>query len=138
MLSPGSFLIGKKKDMKPIMYRNEPPEFLLDFESSLAESQNYHSLPTALVNLIRSVKYENNNISNNCQNIKFEILSILFSSRVFGYLDEKIILEMCKYMETKVVYAGNYLFKIGDPDDSIYVVESGKIQVYITDEVKLN
>ena len=42
---------------------------------------------------------------------------------------------MCKYMETKTVYANNYLFKIGDPDDSIYVVESGRVHVYITDEV---
>ncbi len=38
-------------------------------------------------------------------------------------------------METKIVYAGNYLFKIGDADDSLYIVESGKIDVYITDEV---
>lgn len=42
---------------------------------------------------------------------------------------------MCKYMETKTVYANNYLFKIGDPDDSIYVVQSGRVHVYITDEV---
>lgn len=42
---------------------------------------------------------------------------------------------MCKYMETKTVYANNYLFKIGEPDDSIYVVESGRVHVYITDEV---
>ena len=42
---------------------------------------------------------------------------------------------MCKYMETKTVFANNYLFKIGDRDDSIYVVESGRVQVFITDEV---
>lgn len=54
---------------------------------------------------------------------------------MFGYFDQKIILEMCKYMETKTVYANNYVFKIGDPDDSIYVVESGRVHVYITDEV---
>lgn len=41
---------------------------------------------------------------------------------------------MCRFMETKTIYANNYLFKIGDPDDSIYVVESGRVQVYITDE----
>lgn len=38
-------------------------------------------------------------------------------------------------METKTIYANNYLFKIGEPDDSIYVVESGRVHVYITDEV---
>ena len=45
---------------------------------------------------------------------------------------------MCKYMETKTVYANNYLFKIGDPDDYIYVVETGRVHVFITDEVKYN
>ena len=45
---------------------------------------------------------------------------------------------MCKYMETKTIYANNYLFKIGDPDDSIYVIESGRVNVYITDEVNLS
>ena len=38
-------------------------------------------------------------------------------------------------MESKFVPAGTYLFKIGDPDDSIYVVQSGKLSVYITEPV---
>jgi CRP-like cAMP-binding protein len=92
----------------PQYRRAELPEFLLDTESgSLAKHD--HDLPSALINLIRSVK-------------------------VFGYFDQKIILEMCKYMETRTVYANNYLFKIGEQDDSIYVVESGRVNVYITDE----
>lgn len=45
---------------------------------------------------------------------------------------------MCKYMETKTVYANNYLFKIGDLDDSIYVIESGRVNVFITDEVSIH
>lgn len=99
----------KSDDSMPQMYRRtEPPQFLLDIESSNQNNFN-NDLPSALINLIRSVK-------------------------VFGYFDQKIILEMCKYMETKTVYANNYLFKIGDPDDSIYVVESGRVHVYITDE----
>jgi CRP-like cAMP-binding protein len=92
---------------EPQYRRGELPEFLLDTESS--NTKNDHDLPSALINLIRSVK-------------------------VFGYFDQKIILEMCKYMETRMVYANNYLFKIGELDDSIYVVESGRVNVYITDE----
>ncbi len=70
-----------------------------------------------------------------CKDATTLIFGNTLFQRVFGYLDQKIILELCKYMETKIVYAGNYLFKIGDADDSLYIVESGKINVYITDEV---
>lgn len=100
-------LNSKDVENQPQYRRTELPEFLLDIESSNQKSD--HDLPSALINLFRSVK-------------------------VFGYFDQKIILEMCKYMETKTVYANNYLFKIGEPDDSIYVVESGRVNVYVTDE----
>ena len=91
-----------------MIYRNEPPQSLLDFDSTATDS-NHHNIPSAFITMLRSVK-------------------------VFGYLDENIIFEMCRHLEKRTVYAGNYLFKIGDPDDSIYVVESGHINVFITDE----
>jgi hypothetical protein len=71
----------------PLYRRTDVPQFLLDIEAANPKSNDQH-LPSALINLIKSVK-------------------------VFGYFDQKIILEMCKYMETKTVYANNYLFKIG-------------------------
>ena len=46
-------------------------------------------------------------------------------------------MELCKYMETKVVRTGHYLFKIGDPDDSIYVVQTGEITVSIREPVSV-
>jgi len=71
----------------PLYRRTDVPQFLLDIEAANPKNNDQH-LPSALINLIKSVK-------------------------VFGYFDQKIILEMCKYMETKTVYANNYLFKIG-------------------------
>lgn len=38
-------------------------------------------------------------------------------------------------METKFVPAGSYLFRVGDEDNCIYVVQSGKINVYIAEGV---
>ena len=38
-------------------------------------------------------------------------------------------------METKNLTAGSYLFKPGDQDDSIYVVQSGKLKVTIKETV---
>ena len=40
-------------------------------------------------------------------------------------------------METRIVPAGTYLFKVGDLDDSIYVVQEGVISVFITDQVNI-
>ncbi len=56
-------------------------------------------------------------------------------SRVFGHFERPIFLELCKSLESKVVLAGAYIFRIGDADDSLYVVQKGLLHVFITDEV---
>ena len=58
------------------------------------------------------------------------------SPRVFGHFERPIFLELCKYLESKKVLAGAYLFRIGDVDDSLYVVQKGLLHVFITDEVR--
>ena len=55
--------------------------------------------------------------------------------RVFGHFEKPLFLELCKHMEAKNVPAGGSLFKIGDEDNCIYVVQSGKMNVYITEGV---
>ena len=60
-----------------------------------------------------------------------------FSSRVFGHFERPIFLELCKYLESKTVLAGAYIFRIGDADDSLYIVQKGLLHVFITDEVKI-
>ena len=35
--------------------------------------------------------------------------------------------QLCKSIETVPVPAGQYLFRVGDPDDCIYVVQTGKV-----------
>ena len=57
------------------------------------------------------------------------------SDRVFGHFEKPLFLELCKHMECKMVPAGGSLFKIGDEDNCIYVVQSGKINVFITEGV---
>ena len=58
-----------------------------------------------------------------------------YVTRVLGHFEKPIFLELCRFMETKVVPSGTYLFRIGEMDDSIYVVQSGKINVFITEPV---
>ena len=65
----------------------------------------------------------------------FEERNPFSSSRVFGHFERPIFLELCKSLESKIVLTGSYLFRIGDADDSLYVVQKGLLHVFITDEV---
>ncbi|XP_033114501.1 patatin-like phospholipase domain-containing protein 7 isoform X2 [Anneissia japonica] len=62
-----------------------------------------------------------------------EVLYMLKSVRVFGHFEKPLFLELCRSVESKFVPAGASLFRRGQSDDSIYVVQSGRLKVYITE-----
>ena len=50
---------------------------------------------------------------------------------MFGHMvDNSLFLQLCKSIETVPVPAGQYLFRVGDPDDCIYVVQTGKVTTF--------
>ncbi|CAH1099649.1 unnamed protein product [Psylliodes chrysocephalus] len=61
-----------------------------------------------------------------------DALYMLQSIRVFGHFEKPIFLKLCKHTEIVNVHAGAYLFRIGDPDENVYIVQSGKLNVSIT------
>lgn len=62
-----------------------------------------------------------------------ELSYLLNSFYMFGHFDKAIFLELCKSIQTVPVPAGQYLFRIGDPDEFVHVVQSGKMNVHIVD-----
>ncbi|KAI1290330.1 Neuropathy target esterase sws [Halotydeus destructor] len=62
-----------------------------------------------------------------------EVIYMLKGVRVFGFFDKPLFLEICKHIEFVNVPKGKLLFSIGDPDDSIYIVQLGKLQVFLTE-----
>lgn len=62
-----------------------------------------------------------------------EVIYMLKSIRVFGFFDKPLFLELCKNLEFINVPKGQYLFSIGDPDDSIFIVQTGRLQVSINE-----
>ena len=52
---------------------------------------------------------------------------------MFGHFDKVIFLELVKSIETLNLASGQYLFRVGEPDEFIYVVQSGKLHVHILD-----
>ena len=43
--------------------------------------------------------------------------------RVFGHFDQPIFLELVKQIEYMSVPANQYLFRVGDPDENIFIVQ---------------
>lgn len=62
-----------------------------------------------------------------------DVLYMLRSIRVFGSFEKPMFMELWKHIETLVVPRGTMLFQLGDSDDSIYVVQSGRIHVHIVE-----
>ncbi|CAG2107703.1 unnamed protein product, partial [Medioppia subpectinata] len=62
-----------------------------------------------------------------------EVIYMLKSIRVFGFFDKPLFLELCKNLEFLTVPKGQNLFSIGDPDDSIFIVQTGRLQVSISE-----
>uniref|UniRef100_A0A0A9XBN8 Neuropathy target esterase sws n=1 Tax=Lygus hesperus TaxID=30085 RepID=A0A0A9XBN8_LYGHE len=65
------------------------------------------------------------------QNIPPDAFYMLQSIRVFGHFEKPIFLKLCKHTEILTLSAGEFLFKIGEPDENVYVVQNGKVNVFI-------
>ncbi|KAF5279536.1 hypothetical protein FQR65_LT03358 [Abscondita terminalis] len=61
-----------------------------------------------------------------------DVFYLLQSIRVFGHFEKPVFLKLCKRTEIMNIPAGSFLFKIGDPDENVFVVESGLVNVFIT------
>lgn len=57
---------------------------------------------------------------------------IFYYYRIFGHFEKPIILNLCRHTEIFNTPAGSYLFKIGDSDENIFIVQSGQVSVNIT------
>ncbi len=64
-----------------------------------------------------------------------EAQQLAHSLRVFGHFDEPTTAALCRGTETRVLDPGEYLFRIGDKDDSLYVVSKGAVQLLVADPV---
>ncbi|KAJ8309093.1 hypothetical protein KUTeg_013967 [Tegillarca granosa] len=97
----------KRDPSMPQLKYKEPPQSFLEADSSEVEEPD-HRLPP-------------------------EVLYMLRSTRIFGHFENPLFLELVKHMESKFVQTGDFLFQVGDLDNSIYVVQSGKLVVFINE-----
>ncbi|XP_068277787.1 patatin-like phospholipase domain-containing protein 6 isoform X8 [Nyctibius grandis] len=62
-----------------------------------------------------------------------EVLYMLKNVRVLGHFEKPLFLELCKHMVFQQYQQGDYVFCPGQPDTSIYVVQDGKLELFLTE-----
>ncbi|OXB51826.1 UNVERIFIED_CONTAM: hypothetical protein H355_012350, partial [Colinus virginianus] len=53
--------------------------------------------------------------------------------RVLGHFEKPLFLELCKHMVFQKCQQGDYVFRPGQPDTSIYVLQDGKLELLLTE-----
>uniref|UniRef100_A0A667YUS1 lysophospholipase n=1 Tax=Myripristis murdjan TaxID=586833 RepID=A0A667YUS1_9TELE len=105
MLNIAKKILRFKKEV-PTLQAKEPPPSVLEADLTEFDVANSH-LPS-------------------------EVLYMLKNVRVLGHFEKPLFLELCKHMVFVQFQQGEYVFRPGLPDSSIYVVQDGKLELCLT------
>uniref|UniRef100_A0A670ZP56 lysophospholipase n=1 Tax=Pseudonaja textilis TaxID=8673 RepID=A0A670ZP56_PSETE len=107
MLNIAKKILRIKKEL-PILQLKEPPPSVLEADLTEFDVANSH-LPS-------------------------EVLYMLKNVRVLGHFEKPLFLELCKHMTFQQCQQGEYVFRPGQPDTSIYVVQDGKLELFLSEQ----
>src|SRR6266550_8867068 len=58
---------------------------------------------------------------------------LLRSAPIFAALDDAAVDELCGYLHPMELKAGSSLFRVGDAGEAMYIIESGRVRITVTD-----
>ncbi|XP_067828966.1 patatin-like phospholipase domain-containing protein 7a isoform X5 [Heptranchias perlo] len=61
--------------------------------------------------------------------MKRKLKMLIIAKRVLGHFEKPLFLELCKHMVFQQFQQGEYVFRLGQADNSIYVVQDGKLEL---------
>lgn len=131
-----------KKEV-PILQAKEPPPSVLEADLTEFDVANSH-LPSEVLYMLKNVRWVMDSI------IAIQIFCIrctvhisdpnnplICHRSVLGHFEKPLFLELCKHMVFLQFQQGEYVFRPGQPDSSIYVVQDGKLELCLTGMVVL-
>ncbi|NXN12662.1 PLPL6 esterase, partial [Indicator maculatus] len=104
--SGGGWLLRMPREV-PTLQLKEPPPSVLEADLTEGDVANSH-LPS-------------------------EVLYMLKNVRVLGHFEKPLFLELCRLMVLQQCPHGDYVFRPGQPDSSIYVLQEGKLELLLTE-----
>lgn len=107
MLNIAKKILRIKKEL-PTLQLKEPPPSVLEADLTEFDVANSH-LPS-------------------------EVLYMLKNVRVLGHFEKPLFLELCKHMTFQQYQQNEYVFRPGQPDTSIYVVQDGKLELFLSEQ----
>ncbi|KAK9498344.1 hypothetical protein O3M35_002998 [Rhynocoris fuscipes] len=126
----GRKMLRKMKNISGQVKQGKKRKLVLKFANRILRLKKESERPLQLKTSEPPAEYLQEDLKDD-QKVPSDAFYMLQSIRVFGHFEKPIFLKLCKHTDILTLPAGSFLFKIGDPDENFYVVQNGKVNVFV-------
>lgn len=132
MLFYGRRMLRKVKNVSAQAYggQGRKRRAVMRFAKRILQLKREH-VPMQLKTVEPPSEYLEEMITDAGDRVPPDALYMLQGIRIFGHFEKPIFLKLCRHTEIISLQTNDLLFKIGDIDDSVFIVQSGELNVLI-------